>query len=65
MIFENDPDSICPCCKNPIRKGEVTITLTHWGDMFEDQDDEFPLYGTSRIIHVTCLKRVMGQGDDH
>jgi hypothetical protein len=64
MIFANDPQSICPCCQQPIRRGEVTVTLMHWGEMYDGQDDEFPLYGTPRLIHLTCLKVVMGEGDE-
>lgn len=55
MIFEDDPEAICPLCQQPIKKGQVTITLTQWGDVYEGQVDEYPLYGSMRAAHVSCL----------
>jgi hypothetical protein len=55
MIFAGDPDAICPLCQQPIKKGEITVALTQWGDVYEDQEDDYPLYGSSRAVHLSCL----------
>lgn len=55
MIFEEDPESICPACGNPIERGQMTIPVTQWGAVYENQADAYPVVGTSRPVHIECL----------
>jgi hypothetical protein len=64
MIFEDDPESICPACGEPILKGHVTVPMTFWGDVYENQADDYPMVGQSRPVHIECLAEAIKDQDD-
>lgn len=64
MIFEEDPESICPACGEPIVKGQMTIPVTQWGEVYENQADEYPVVGSSRPVHIECLMAAFRSEDD-
>ncbi len=64
MIFEDDPESICPACGQPIQKGELTVNLTQWGEVYENQADDYPMVGTERPVHIWCVRAVFEDDDE-
>jgi hypothetical protein len=62
MLFEDDPDAICPCCSEPIKPGDMTVPLTHWDRVYADQTEEYPLYGRECLVHIDCIARGRGDG---
>ena len=58
LILEGGPEAICPYCKHPIQRGELTVPLTRWGNMYEDQTEDYPLHGLVQQAHLRCLIKV-------
>lgn len=59
MIFEGDPDAICPCCELPIKPGDLTVPIMKWDIVYEGQEEDYPLFGSGRMVHVGCFREMM------
>jgi len=64
VIFEDDPEGVCPVCGERIEKGEITVELTQWSGMYEGQEEDYPLCGVSRPVHFACMHAVIREHDD-